>query len=55
MSVHVEIIGLQQDSISRALKRILRRVYKDLHGINLRIVPMLTHKTDEIMIDRLNK
>ena len=55
MHVHIKTIGLQQGSISRALKRILRRVNKDLHDINLRIVPILTHKTDENMTDHLNK
>ena len=44
MAVHVEIIFLQQECTRRTLKQILPSGDKDLHGIDLRLVPVLTYK-----------
>ena len=52
MAIHVEIIGSQQVAVRRGLKIILPQLDKDLHGIELHLVPILSLKTDEIMESR---
>ena len=47
--MHVETISLRQDSASRILERILIHIDKDLHGIDLLLVPVLVCKTDNSM------
>ena len=49
MAVHVETISLQQESIRQTPKLILPHIDKKLYGIDLRLVPVLTCKTDENM------
>ena len=53
MAVHVENIGPQQDSVRRVLKIILPQFYKDLYGIERRLVPILSCKKDKNMAARL--
>ena len=55
MAVHVETIGLHKYAIRRALKSIFHRIGKDLHGIELRVFPMMTYLTDDIMNYRLKQ
>ena len=55
MAVHVETISLQHDSVRRALKITPHQLDKDLHSIGLRLVPMLSCKTDENMEARLKQ
>ena len=47
MAIHVETIGPQKDSVRRALTTILPKLDKDLYRFELRLVPVLTYKTDE--------
>ena len=49
MAIHVETIGSQQVAVRRALKSILPQLDKDFHGIELRLVPILSFKIDDIM------
>ena len=53
MMVHVETICPQQDSVRRVLKIILLQLNKYLYGIELRLVPILSCKTDENIGARL--
>ena len=55
MSVHVEAIGPQQCSLRRALKIMLPKLDKDLYKIELRLVQILSYKTDENMTARLKQ
>ena len=54
MSVHVETIGLQKDSVRRALKYIIPCIGKDLHGIELRLVTVWTHLSDDNMDSQIS-
>ena len=49
IGAQVETISLQKYSARRALKHVLSRIDKDLHGVELRLVLVLTCKTDEIV------
>ena len=53
MVVHVETVSPQQDLLRRAPKIMLPRLDKDLHDIELRLVLILSYKTDENMAARL--
>ena len=55
MAIHVETIGPQQDSVCRALSTILPKLDKDLHGLELRLVAILTYKTDDNLAARLKR
>ena len=55
MDVHIETIGLQQDYAHQTLERILPHIDKDLHGVNLSLVPVLTCKIDDSIESRLRK
>ena len=48
MAVHVETTGPQQDSVRRSLNVILPHIDKDLCGIELRLVLILSYTTDEV-------
>ena len=48
-ATHVEVIGPQQNVVRRALKSVLTKLDKDLRGIELLLVSILTSKTDENM------
>ena len=43
----------QQDSVRRALTAVLPKLDKDLHGIELRLVPIIAYKIYENMAARL--
>ena len=49
MATHVKTIGPQQDSVRSTLRITLPKLGKDLHGIEPRLAPILTCKTDESM------
>ena len=53
MEVRAETIGLQKDSVRRSLKSILLCIDKDLHGIELRLFPILSYFTDDNVASRL--
>ena len=55
MAIHIETISSQQVAVRRALKIILLQLDKDLYGIELRLVPIISLKKDEIMAARLKK
>ena len=47
IAVHVETIGLQKDTVRRALTSILLRTDRDLNGTYLQLVPILFSLTDK--------
>ena len=47
MAVRAEPIEIQKYLVRHGLKLILPRIDKDLHGIELRLVPVLMHKIDK--------
>ena len=55
MLVHAKTIGLQKDSVRRSLKHVLPRIEKDIHIIQLRLVPILSYLTDDNMAFRLKQ
>ena len=42
MAIHVETIGPQKYAVRRALTAVLPKLDKDMCGIELRLVPVLT-------------
>ena len=55
MAIHIETIGPQKVSVRKDLKYILPKIDKNRYGIELRLVPILTLKTDDNMTIRLKK
>ena len=53
--MHVETIGFQKETVIRVLKSILPRIEKDLHSIELRLVPILTYLAHKKMASRLEE
>ena len=54
-TAHVETIGLQKDSVRRALEHILPRIDKHAHGIELHLVLNLTYLRYKNMSSCLKK
>ena len=55
MAVRTETSGIQKDPSRRSPKSILPRIDGDLHGIKLRLVPILSYLTDDNMSSCLKK
>ena len=54
-AVHVETIGLQKDKFKKALKHVLPRADKHLHGIEPRFVQTITYLAHDNMVSRLKQ
>ena len=55
MAVHLETIDLQKEVFSKSLKSIFLHIDKDLHRIELWLVPIWSYLKDKNMASRLKK